>query len=89
MGNYVYESVKEEFEQWKGQGLSLNMARGKPSLEQLELSRGLLNVLDFDDCVADGRAGGNALRPALLGRAAGHHPGAVLRGRKFQPEHDV
>ena len=38
----------------KGQGLSLNMARGKPSLEQLELSRGLLNVLDFDDCVADG-----------------------------------
>ena len=54
MGNYVYESVKEEFEQWKGQGLSLNMARGKPSLEQLELSRGLLNVLDFDDCVADG-----------------------------------
>ena len=54
MGNYVYESVKAEFEQWKGQGLSLNMARGKPSLEQLELSRGLLNVLDFDDCVADG-----------------------------------
>ena len=49
MGNYVYESVKAEFEQWKGQGLSLNMARGKPSLEQLELSRGLLNVLDFDD----------------------------------------
>ena len=54
MGNYVYESVKAEFEQWKGQGLSLNMARGKPSLEQLELSRGLLNVLDFDDCVTDG-----------------------------------
>ncbi len=54
MSSYVYETVKEEFEQWKGQGLKLNMARGKPSLEQLELSRGLLTALDFDDCVADG-----------------------------------
>ncbi|MCI9156981.1 MAG: aminotransferase, partial [Lawsonibacter sp.] len=54
MSSYVYESVKEEFEQWKASGLKLNMARGKPSLEQLELSRGLLTVLDFDDCVMDG-----------------------------------
>ena len=44
MSSYVYETVKEEFEQWKGQGLKLNMARGKPSLEQLELSRGLLTA---------------------------------------------
>ena len=54
MGKYEYTAVKEEFEQWKQQGLSLNMARGKPSLEQLELSRGLLTALDFDDCVVDG-----------------------------------
>ena len=54
MKEFEYSAVKAEFEAWKEQGLSLNMARGKPSLEQLELSRGLLNALDFDDCVADG-----------------------------------
>ena len=54
MKEFQYAAVKEEFEQWKAQGLSLNMDRGKPCLEQLELSRGLLNALDFDDCVADG-----------------------------------
>lgn len=54
MKEFEYNAVKAEFEAWKGQGLKLNMARGKPSLEQLELSRGLLTALDFDDCVADG-----------------------------------
>ncbi|MCI8303674.1 MAG: aminotransferase class I/II-fold pyridoxal phosphate-dependent enzyme [Lawsonibacter sp.] len=54
MKEFEYSAVMEEFEQWKAQGLSLNMDRGKPCLEQLELSRGLLSVLDFDDCVADG-----------------------------------
>ena len=54
MKEFVYAAVKEEFEGWKKQGLSLNMARGKPSLDQLELSRGLLNVLDFDDCIDGG-----------------------------------
>jgi len=54
MKNYEYQEVREEFEQWKQQGLSLNMARGKPGLEQLELSRGLFTALSFDDCVADG-----------------------------------
>ena len=54
MKEFNYAAVKEEFEQWKGQGLSLNMDRGKPCLEQLELSRDLLTILDFDDCVAGG-----------------------------------
>lgn len=54
MKEFTFDAVKEEFEQWKGQGLSLNMDRGKPGREQLELSRGLLTSLDFDDCVADG-----------------------------------
>jgi len=54
MKEFSYQAVKEEFEQWKQQGLSLNMARGKPGLEQLELSRDLLTSLSFDDCVADG-----------------------------------
>ena len=54
MKEFVYTAVKEEFDQWKARGLSLNMARGKPSLEQLELSRGLFTALDFDDCMDDG-----------------------------------
>lgn len=54
MKEFTFNAVKEEFEQWKGQGLSLNMDRGKPGREQLELSRDLLTILDFDDCVADG-----------------------------------
>ncbi|MCI8687167.1 MAG: aminotransferase class I/II-fold pyridoxal phosphate-dependent enzyme [Lawsonibacter sp.] len=54
MKEFVYAAVKEEFDQWKARGLSLNMARGKPSLEQLELSRGLFTALDFDDCMDDG-----------------------------------
>jgi len=54
MSEFTVQAVKEEFEHWKQQGLSLNMARGKPGLEQLELSRDLFTVLSFDDCVADG-----------------------------------
>ena len=50
----LYEKTLEEFRAWKERGLSLNMARGKPSLEQLELSRGLFSALDFDQCVEDG-----------------------------------
>lgn len=54
MSEFTVQAVKEEFERWKQQGLSLNMARGKPGLEQLELSRDLFTVLSFDDCVVDG-----------------------------------
>lgn len=54
MSEFTVQAVKEEFERWKQQGLSLNMARGKPGLEQLELSRDLFSALSFDDCVADG-----------------------------------
>ena len=45
------EAVQEEYTQWQKQGLQLNMARGKPGVEQLALSRDLFTVLDFDDCV--------------------------------------
>ena len=39
----------------KAQGLSLDMSRGKPGLEQLNLSAGLLTALtDPADCVCDG-----------------------------------
>lgn len=49
-----WEQVQAEYETWKERGLALNMARGKPGLEQLALSRELFSVLDFDDCVEDG-----------------------------------
>lgn len=54
MKEFVYAEVKEEFDYWKRQGLALNMDRGKPSLEQLELSRDLFTALDFDDCIDNG-----------------------------------
>lgn len=47
-------TVQTEYDSWKSQGLKLNMARGKPSLDQLALSRELFTVLDFDSCVDDG-----------------------------------
>ena len=46
-------TVQTEYSSWKSQGLKLNMARGKPSQEQLALSRELFTVLDFDRCVDD------------------------------------
>ena len=49
-----WKQVQAEYEAWKERGLALNMARGKPGLEQLALSRELFSVLDFDDCVEDG-----------------------------------
>ena len=54
MKEFVYAEVKEEFDYWTRQGLALNMDRGKPSLEQLELSRDLFTALDFDDCIDNG-----------------------------------
>ena len=33
------------YEDYKAQGLSLNMARGKPSSEQLDISEGLLTAV--------------------------------------------
>ena len=54
MKEFEYAAVKEDYDRWKARGLSLNMARGKPSLDQLELSRELFTALDFDDCIDNG-----------------------------------
>ena len=48
-----YSSVKEEYSAIKAQNLSLNMARGKPSRAQLDLSNELLNM-HIDDTVDEG-----------------------------------
>ncbi len=43
------ESLLKKYEEYKGKGLSLNMARGKPSPEQLDLSQPLLDSLKSTD----------------------------------------
>ena len=47
------ESLEQQFEEVKALGLKLNMARGKPSTEQLDLSNEMMDVLNsasyFDD----------------------------------------
>ena len=55
--------VEAQYEQLKAQKLSLNMARGKPSKEQLDMAGGILDVLrsdsDFDVDGIDARNYGN------------------------------
>lgn len=41
-----YQSLLKQFENIKGMGLNLNMARGKPGKEQLDLSLPMLDVLN-------------------------------------------
>ena len=49
------ELCMAEFEALKAQGLKLNMARGKPGREQLDMVSDILTVLtDADDCFSDG-----------------------------------
>ena len=39
-----------QYEDVKGKGLKLNMARGKPSNEQVELSLSMLDTLNSSSC---------------------------------------
>lgn len=50
-----YEAVSKRFADLKGKGLKLDMSRGKPGKEQLDLVSDMLTVLSKpEDCVADG-----------------------------------
>ncbi len=46
--------LKKEYESYKAKNLKLNMARGKPSDTQLDLSVGMLNILNGDYIASDG-----------------------------------
>lgn len=52
--NAFYDAVLKEYEACKAEGLELNMARGKPSKAQLELSNELLTIIDPANCTMDG-----------------------------------
>ncbi len=43
-----FDKVKAEYEKIKGSGLSLDMTRGKPGFDQLDLSEGLLKLVGGD-----------------------------------------
>ena len=50
-----YDAVKAQFEALKAKDMKLDMSRGKPGKEQLDLVSGLLTVLDKpEDCRVDG-----------------------------------
>lgn len=43
------DEVYKKYEELKGMGLNLNMARGKPGADQLEISMGMLNAVTPED----------------------------------------
>ena len=45
----AYTQALAEFESWKAKNLKLNMARGKPGADQLNLSMGMMDVLSSSD----------------------------------------
>ena len=50
-----YDKMSAEYESWKAKGLKLNMARGKPSKQQLDLVSGILTALtSAEECVDSG-----------------------------------
>ena len=51
----AYASLCASYEEYKGRGLKLDLSRGKPNSEQLDLADGLLAMpLDREMCVTEG-----------------------------------
>lgn len=45
----LLSELKNEYREYQGMNLTLNMARGKPSVDQLDLSMGMMDILSSDD----------------------------------------
>lgn len=83
----IKEGLEKEYAECKGLGLSLNMARGKPAPEQMDLSMPMLDVLssksvlksaDGTDCRNYGELDGIAEAKELMAQIAGTTPEHVL-----------
>ncbi|MFR6394907.1 MAG: hypothetical protein ACLUNQ_07320 [Oscillospiraceae bacterium] len=87
-----YDAVLTDYEKQKALGLKLNMARGKPSTEQLDMVMDMCSVLvKPEDFVSDGidspqlwKCGWSACCQGPLCRYSRVQAGAVLRGRQRQ-----
>ena len=75
------------YQDYKGQNLALNMSRGKPSASQLDLSKGMMDVLRSDsnltcedgtDCRNYGVLDGIPEAKRLLGGMIGAKPEQVI-----------
>lgn len=78
-----YQSALSEYEKCKAQGLHLDMSRGKPGREQLDLSMDLLNMhIDPDSTKVDGVEARNY--GELMGLPAARRLFAELLGVKFE-----
>ena len=82
-------TVRQEFDEIKGQGLNLNMARGVPSKDQLELTMPMLDILKGDtecfaedgtDCRNYGVLDGIPECKRLMGQVMGVTPDMVMVG---------
>lgn len=49
----VREELQKKYEAYKAEGLSLNISRGLPCKEQLDLNAELFHVVDENDCLAE------------------------------------
>lgn len=84
-----YSALKKRYEDEKGKGLCLNMARGKPGREQLDLSNDMLDILTSDsdfitedgtDCRNYGMLDGILECKRLFAELLGVDPGKVMVG---------
>lgn len=88
------EKLQKDYDAFKAQGLSLNMARGKPCTEQLDLSMAMLDTVNAksemlastgDDCRNYGLPGWFAGVTRYFCRYDGGTCGQCAYRRQFQP----
>ena len=84
-----FEIVKKEYENLKSLGLSLDMSRGKPGFDQLDLSNEIFSLVNEDsgfktedgvDCRNYGGLDGIAENKKLFGKILGMDPENVIVG---------
>ena len=80
----LIRELKKEYKKYQAMDLVLNMSRGKPCLEQLDLSMGMMDVLssDSDLCCEDGTDCRN------YGVLSGIHEAKVLIGDMMETNPD-